>query len=143
MTNPLDNADMNTQGKEDIFGLFEYIGYSAVDDEIEDNTGIDNSDLKTTSVRLPEKKLQTFDAIVRSFGLTRNDAISYAMTQFMADAISGYAFGRAQAIGSTNFEQSASDERKAFLDSLGLDDETKSYLSNLTKYEFLKRLGVE
>ena len=67
----------------------------------------------------------------------------YAITQFMADAISGYACGRAEAFGDTNFEQSAADQRSAFLKSLPLDDELRSYLSGLTKYEFLKRIGVE
>lgn len=143
MSNPLENAQINTEGKENIFGMFEYIGHSEVDNAIQQNTVFSSVDLKTTSIRLPEKKLQAFDAVIRSFGLTRNDAVSYAITQFMADAISGYAFGRAEAMGSPNFEQAAGEERSAFIKSLGLDEEISSYLSNITMQEFLKRLGVE
>ena len=84
MTNPLEYAQMNTEGKENIFGMFEYIGQSEVDNAIEQNTPGSSIELKTTSIRLPEMKLQAFDAVVRAFGLTRNDAISYAVTQFMA-----------------------------------------------------------
>jgi hypothetical protein len=143
MANPLENAQMNTEGKENIFGMFNYIGHTEVDNAIEQNTVGSSVELKTTSIRLPEMKLQAFDAVVRSFGLTRNDAISYAITQFMADAIAGYACGRADAMGAANFEQAASDERSAFIKSLGLDDEVRSYLANTTIEEFLKRLGVE
>lgn len=149
MTNPLEYAQMNTEGKENIFGLFQYIGHSEIENAIEQNTTGSSSELKTTSIRLPEMKLQAFDAVVRAFGLTRNDAVSYAITQFMADAIAGYACGRADALNDVNalngssFEQVASDERSAFIKSLGLDDEARSYLSNLTKQEFIKRLGVE
>lgn len=143
MANPLENAQMNTEGKENIFGMFEYIGHSEVDEAIEQNTSGSPIELKTTSIRLPEIKLQAFDAVVRSFGLTRNDAVSYAITQFMADAIAGYACGRANAMGSPNFEQAASDERSAFINSLGLEDEVKAYLASITKQEFIKRLGVE
>lgn len=143
MSNPLQNAQINTEGKENIFGMFEYIGHSEIDNEIEENTISSSVELKTTSIRLPEKKLQAFDAVIRAFGLTRNDAVSYAITQFMADSIAGYACGRAEAMGSPNFEQAAGDERLAFIKSLGLDDEARSYLSNITIQEFLKRLGVE
>jgi len=143
MSNPLQNAQMNTEGKENIFGMFEYIGHSEIDNEIEENTISSSVELKTTSIRLPEKKLQAFDAVIRAFGLTRNDAVSYAITQFMSDAIAGYACGRADAMGSSNFEQAAGDERSAFIKSLGLDDEARSYLSNITIQEFVKRLGVE
>lgn len=142
MTNsPLAYADMSTEGREDIFGLFEFIGANEARGDMEASTV--DSDLKTTSVRLREKQLLAFDAVIRSFGLTRNEAFAYAITQFMADAISGYAVGRSEAMGYKNFEQGASDERKGFIDSLPLDDEMKAYVSNLTKYEFLKRLGVE
>jgi len=143
MTNPLEYAQMNTEGKENIFGMFEYIGQSEVDNAIEQNTSGSPVELKTTSIRLPEMKLQAFDAVVRAFGLTRNDAISYAITQFMADAIAGYACGRAEAMGSPNYEQAAGDERSAFIKSLGLEDELRAYLTSVTKQEFLKRIGVE
>ena len=57
MANPLENAQINTEGKENIFGMFEYIGHSEVDNAIEQNTVSSSVDLKTTSIRLPEKKL--------------------------------------------------------------------------------------
>lgn len=138
---PLERADIDTEGKEDLFGLFSHIGKSEASGDM-DNSHVD-ADLKTTSVRLREPQLKALDAVLKEFRITRNDAFAYAITQFMADAINGYAFGRAEAIGYKNFEQGASDERQALLESLGLDDETRKYLSNLTKYEFLKRLGVE
>lgn len=138
----LDKVDMNTDGKENIFGLFENIGHDDFNAELNENKAIDPN-LKTTSIRLQEKQLQVFDAVIRSFGLSRNEAFAYAITQFMADAIAGYACGRAEAMGVDNFEQSAGNERAAFLKSLDLDDELTSYLSSLTKYEFLKRIGVE
>lgn len=141
MANPLENAQIETEG-ENIFGMFEYIGHSEVDNAISQNIVSGSLELKTTSIRLPEIKLQAFDAVVRSFGLTRNDAVSYAITQFMADSIAGYACGRAEAMGSPNFEQSAGDERAAFIKSLELDDDVAAYLSNITKHEFLKRIGV-
>ena len=53
-------------------------------------------------MRLQEKQLQAFDAVIGSFGLTRNQAFSYAMTQFMSDAIAGYAYGRAEALDDIN-----------------------------------------
>lgn len=140
--NPLAYADMNTDGKENIFGLFQYIAHDEFEEAVKKNEVVDPN-LKTTSIRLHEKQLKVFDAVIRSFGLTRNEAFAYAITQFMADAISGYACGRAEAFGDANFEQSASDQRSAFLKSLPLDDELRSYLSSLTKYEFLKRIGVE
>tara|TARA_R100000365_G_C2743762_1_gene72516 strand:- start:1171 stop:1602 length:432 start_codon:yes stop_codon:yes gene_type:complete len=143
MANPLENAQINTEGKENIFGMFEYIGHLAVENAIEQNHSVSSVELKTTSIRLPEMKLRAFDAVIRAFDLTRNDAISYAMTQFMADAIAGYSFGRADAMGSSNFEQAASEERAAFIKSLDLDDDVSSYLSSITTQEFVKRLGVE
>lgn len=141
MTNPLEQAQMNTEG-ENIFGMFEYIGHSEVGNAAQQSTVTGSAELKTTSIRLPEIKLQAFDAVVRAFGLTRNEAISYAITQFMADSIAGYACGRAEAMGSPNFEQSAGDQRSDFIKSLDLDDDVASYLSNVTKHEFLKRIGV-
>lgn len=141
MTNPLKQAQMNTEG-ENIFGMFEYIGHSEVGNAVEENTVSGSTDLKTTSIRLPEIKLQAFDAVVRAFGLTRNDAVSYAITQFMADAIAGYACGRAEAMGSPNFEQSAGNQRSDFIKSLELDDDVSAYLSDITNHEFLKRIGV-
>lgn len=141
MTNPLEHAQMNTEG-ENIFGMFEYIGHSEVGNAAQQSIVSGFAELKTTSIRLPEIKLQAFDAVVRAFGLTRNEAISYAITQFMADSIAGYACGRAEAMGAPNFEQSAGDQRSDFIKSLDLDDEVASYLSNATKHEFLKRIGV-
>lgn len=141
MTNALENAQSNTEG-ENIFGMFEYIGHAEVRNLAEQNKIGGSTELKTTSIRLPEIKLQAFDAVVRAFGLTRNDAVSYAITQFMADAIAGYACGRAEAMGSPNFEQSAGDQRSDFIKSLNLEDDVAAYLSDITKHEFLKRIGV-
>lgn len=146
--NPLAYADMNTNGKEDIFGLFKFIGHDKVEDEVTKSESSD-SNLKTTSIRLQEKQLKAFDAVIGSFGLTRNQAFAYAMTQFMADAITGYSFGRVDALddinalGGVTYQQSVSNEHSAFIKSLQLDEEMSTYLTGLTSYELFKRLGVE
>lgn len=146
--NPLAYADMNTDGKEDIFGLFKFIAQDEVEAQVT-KAETSDSNMKTTSVRLQEKQLQAFDAVIGSFGLTRNQAFSYAMTQFMSDAIAGYAYGRAEALddinalGDVTFEQSVCNEHSAFIKRLGLDEEMHTYLASLTGYELFKRLGVE
>lgn len=146
--NPLQHANIETEGKEDIFGLFKHIAQERVEAEM---TKTDTSDvnLKITSIRLQEKQLKAFDAVIRSFGLTRNEAFSYAIKQFMADSIAGYAYGRANAyddngaLGDDTLEQVACNECSRFIKSLELDDETHAYLSSFVSNELFKRLGVE
>ena len=82
--NPLAYADMNTDGKKIFSELFKFIAQDEVEAQVT-KAETSDSNMKTTSVRLQEKQLQAFDAVIGSFGLTRNQAFSYAMTQFMSD----------------------------------------------------------
>lgn len=75
------------------------------------------------------------------FDVNRTDAFSYAITQIIVDAVIGYSVGYADYFDGN--EQSAIDKCEAFIQSLPLDDDLKSYVRNMVNNELAIHLGLK
>lgn len=142
--NDLESAEISIGEPVSNFELFKFIGentaksdfgYSAI------SLLKEPGDLKTTSVRMSEKKLLVLDAVMSKFGVNRTDAFSYAVTQIIVDAVIGYSVGYADYFDGN--EQSAIDKCEAFIQSLPLDDDLKSYVRNMVNNELVIHLGLK
>lgn len=83
--------------------------------------------LKTTTVRLPVDVIDALDALVSDDGmsLSRQDAISFAVSDFIGAATAGYVHGLV-----SSSEKSFQDVLNDFVDSLRCSDETKEFIKS-------------
>lgn len=142
--NDLEAAEMSIGEPVSNFELFKFIGENSAKSDVEYSSqsfGKEPDDLKTTSVRMSEKKLLVLDAVMSQFGVNRTDAFSYAVTQIIVDAVIGYSVGYADYFDGD--EQSAIDKCEAFIQSLPLDDDLKSYVKNMVHNELVIHLGLK
>lgn len=141
--NRLEEADIHLGGKGSVFDMLCELGNADAQYEMfekqEEQREVES--LKTTSVRMSENQLNALDAICKALNFTRQDAIRYAVGQFIGDAVAGYAIGRASAFAQ-NDETFAGKELTAFINGLGLDDNARKYVSNLATEVFAKEMGL-
>lgn len=142
--NALEYAEMSIGEPVSNLELFKFVGRNDASQAIEESRQSllnEPDDLKTTSVRLSEKKLLVLDAVMSKFGVTRTEAFSYAVTQIIVDAVIGYSVGFSECFNGN--EQDAIDRSQSFIESLPLTDDLKKYVSNMIEYEFLEYLRLK
>ena len=103
--------------------------------------------MKATSVRLPVTLLNSYDAVLKRFELSRQDTFAYMVHDFIAHSISSYVHGRVNQmiasgvdVNEKNFFQIHFDEYEAFLDSLPCSDEIKERIGSISHSQVIKSM---
>lgn len=140
--NRLEQARIDCEGKGSIFDMLKDLGNSDAQVEMyqHQEEQREAEALKTTSVRMTEVQLNALDAVCKALNFTRQDAMRFAVSEFIGQALAGYAIGRASAFGGD--ENFAGKELTSLIDELRLDDNARKYVSNLATEVFAKEMGL-
>lgn len=147
--NKLDYIDMQLNGEGTLPDIFEELGKIDFSEEMQSQLGNDQSDvdMKATSVRLPFTLLNSYDAVLKRFELSRQDTFAYMVHDFIAHSISSYVHGRVNQmiasgvdVNEKNFFQIHFDEYEAFLDSLPCSDEIKERIGSISHSQVIKSM---
>lgn len=101
----------------------------------------DQSEMRTTSLRINASLLAAFDAVSSRFELSRNESFAYAVELYLDTLVNSYALGVAAAKEDDTLtpEQLFNRERYAFIDDLTCDDQVKHDIKVLTNADAIKR----
>jgi|TARA_B100000809_G_scaffold260993_1_gene308968 hypothetical protein len=100
----------------------------------------EQSEMRTTSLRIEASLLAAFDAVSSRFELSRNEAFAYAVELYLDTLVNSYALGVSEAsedLDSTK-EQSFCTARINLIDSLVCDDDVKKSITWLTNPDACK-----
>jgi hypothetical protein len=146
--NKLDYIDMKLDGNGTLPDIFKELGKIDFSEEISELSN-DNSDveMKATSVRLPVSLLNSYDAVLKRFEVSRQDTFAYMVHDFIAQSISSYVQGRVkQMIDSGikfddgNLHKAHLDEYSSFIDSIPASDEVKGHIKHIAYTQIMKSM---
>lgn len=137
--NKLDYIDMQLDGDGTLQEIFERMGALEFQSELENSQeSLTSSEMKTTSVRLPPILLDSLDAVNKRFGITRQDAFIYMVSDYIANSVANYVYGRVKSMMANGLQfddnnpmSIYSDEFDALIESMPCNDETKARIRNL------------
>lgn len=101
----------------------------------------DQSEMRTTSLRISSSLLAAFDAVSSRFELSRNESFAYAVELYLDTLVNSYAIGAAAAKkdDTQTPAQLFSHERHALIDGLVCDDSVKRDIKILTNSDANKK----
>jgi hypothetical protein len=101
----------------------------------------DQSEMRTTSLRISGSLLAAFDAVSSRFDLSRNEAFAYAVELYLDTLVNSYAVGVAEAKqdDTLSLAQSFNKERYAFIDALVCEEVVKRDIKVSTNSDANKR----
>lgn len=135
--NKLDYIDMQLEGNGTLKEIFERMGALEFQSELESaEQAVATSELKTTSVRLSPSLLDSLDAVNKRFEVTRQDAFTYMVADYIANSVSNYVFGRVKSMADNGVQCDNpmalySEEFEALIISMPCDDDTKENIKRL------------
>ena len=147
--NKLDYIDMKLEGDGTLPDIFQELGKVDFSEEMQSQMTSDQSDvdMKATSVRLPVTLLNSYDAVLKRFELSRQDTFAYMVHDFIAQSISSYVQGRVnQMIDSgvqfndDNIYKLHLDEFSSFIDSIPASDEIKERINHMAYSQVMKSM---
>lgn len=147
--NKLDYIDMQLDGEGTLPDIFEELGKIDFSEEMQSELGNDQSDvdMKATSVRLPVTLLNSYDAVLKRFELSRQDTFAYMVHDFIAHSISSYVQGRVKQMvdsglkfDDANIYKVHLDEFSSFIDSIQASDEVKDRIKNIAHTQIMKSM---
>ena len=102
---------------------------------------VEQSEMRTTSLRIEASLLAAFDAVSSRFELSRNEAFAYAVELYLNTLVNSYALGVSEASENSDMtkEQSFSNARYDLIDHLICDDEVKHSIKILTNADACKK----
>lgn len=147
--NKLDYIDMQLEGNGTLQEIFERMGAYEFQTELENAEAVTtNAELKTTSVRLSPSLLDSLDAVNKRFEITRQDAFTYMVAEYIASSVANYAFGRVKSMIDNGVKgepmELYREEWEALITSLPCDDATKTEVRRLSHSHaifYLKDIG--
>lgn len=100
----------------------------------------DQSDMRTTSLRIEASLLAAFDAVSSRFELSRNESFAYAAELYLDTLVNSYALGVSEAKENSDMtkEQLFCSARSELIDSLVCDDDVKQSIQTLTNADAYK-----
>jgi hypothetical protein len=147
--NKLDYIDMTLEGEGTLSSIFHEMGRIEVSDEIERSSPDSNTEMKATTVRLPVELLESYDVILKRFGLTRQDTFAYMVHDFIGTAVSSYASGRVKQMvdsgvvfNDLTIQQVVKDEFESVLDSLPCSDSIKDKVRSISSHSMCQIIGA-
>lgn len=101
---------------------------------------VEQSEMRTTSLRMEASLLAAFDAVSSRFELSRNDAFAYAVELYLNTLVNSYALGVSEVNDNSDMtrENSFSAARYDLIDNLLCDDEVKQSIKVLTNADAYK-----
>lgn len=142
--NKLDYIDMQLDGNGTLQEIFERLGALEFQSELENSDNSTTSEMKTTSVRLPPNLLDSLDAVNKRFGITRQDAFIYMVSDYIAVSVANYAYGRVMSMmdNGVKFEDNNpfaiyNDEYEELLTSMPCNDDVKANIRRLAYSHFI------
>ena len=148
--NKLDYLDMKLEGEGSISDLFKEMGSVDISEEFDSSASDDvsNVEMKATSVRLPVTLLDTYDAVLKKFGLSRQDTFSYMVHDFISKSVTSYVEGRVQYIldnqisvkGCDTTQQLIQHEYDAFIESIPASDEVKKRIYSISQVDMVQMM---
>ena len=101
----------------------------------------DQSEMRTTSLRISASLLAAFDAVSSRFELSRNESFAYAVELYLDTLVNSYALGAAAAKEDDTLNQAQlfNQERYALIDSLVCEEDVKRDVKILTNADANKK----
>lgn len=101
---------------------------------------VEQSEMRTTSLRIEASLLAAFDAVSSRFELSRNEAFAYAVELYLDTLVNSYALGVSESSEDSDStkEQSFCTARINLIDSLVCDDDVKKSITWLTNSDACK-----
>lgn len=101
---------------------------------------VDQSEMRTTSLRIEASLLAAFDAVSSRFELSRNEAFAYAVELYLDTLVNSYALGVSEAKENSDMtkEQLFCTARFDLIDNLVCDDDVKQSIKVLTNADACK-----